>query len=110
MKPIKENKMTTFDPTKYKETTREQWQAAAEAWYRWEPKLEEWLGQATELMLDVAAGAGGQTIAGAKRVGPSRHMLATDISSNILEFAEEAVRNEGLNNIETRVLDGESLE
>jgi len=122
MKPIKENKMTTFDPTKYKETTREQWQAAAEAWYRWEPKLEEWLGQATELMLDmaavgpgsrvldVAAGAGGQTIAAAKRVGPSRHMLATDISSNILEFAEEAVRNEGLNNIETRVLDGESLE
>jgi len=37
-------------------------------------------------------------------------MLATDISSNILEFAEEAVRNEGLNNVETRVLDGESLE
>ncbi|HEX5974335.1 MAG TPA: class I SAM-dependent methyltransferase [Rubrobacteraceae bacterium] len=114
--------MTTFDPTKYKETTREQWQAAAEAWYRWEPKLEEWLGQATELMLDmaavgpgsrvldVAAGAGGQTIAAAKRVGPTRHVLATDISSNILEFAEEAVRKEGLNNVETRVLDGESLE
>ena len=71
-----------FDPDKYKETTREQWQEAAEAWHRWEPTLEEWLGQATEIMLDmagvgpgsrvldVAAGAGGQTIVAARRVGP----------------------------------------
>jgi hypothetical protein len=35
-----------FDPVKYKETTREQWQEAAEAWHRWGPTLEEWLGQA----------------------------------------------------------------
>ena len=70
-----------FDPVKYKETTKEQWQATAEPWHRWGPTLEEWLGQATEVMLDmaevgpgarvldVAAGAGGQTIAAAKRVG-----------------------------------------
>jgi cyclopropane fatty-acyl-phospholipid synthase-like methyltransferase len=70
-----------FDPVKYKETTREQWQAAAEPWDRWGPTVEGWLGGATEAMLemagvgpgshvlDVAAGAGGQTIAAAKRVG-----------------------------------------
>ncbi|HZG62759.1 MAG TPA: hypothetical protein VEY13_04515 [Rubrobacteraceae bacterium] len=33
-----------FDPIKYKETTREQWQTAAEPWHRWGPTLEEWLG------------------------------------------------------------------
>ncbi len=111
-----------FDPIKYKETTREQWQTAAEPWHRWGPTVEEWLGQATEVMLemaevgpgarvlDVAAGAGGQTIAAAKRVGPTGYVLATDISPNILQFASAAAREEGLTNIETRVMDGEELE
>ena len=111
----------TFDPAAYKRTTREQWQAAAEPWYRWAPKLEEWLGEATELMLDmahvgggsrvldVAAGAGGQTIAAARRVGPEGSVLATDISENILEFAEHAAAEAGLANVTTKVMDGEAL-
>ncbi len=123
----KENHMSTeptqqFDPLKYKQTTREQWQTAAEPWHRWGPTLEEWLGQATEVMLemaevgpgarvlDVAAGAGGQTIAAAKRVGSAGYVLATDISSNILEFASTAAQEEGLTNVDTRVMDGEELE
>jgi hypothetical protein len=44
----------TFDPIKYKATTREQWQAAAEAWHRWGPTLHQWLGEATNVMLDMA--------------------------------------------------------
>jgi len=111
-----------FDPLKYKETTTEQWQTAAEPWHRWGPTLEEWLGQATEVMLemaevgpgvrvlDVAAGGGGQTIAAAKRVGSVGYVLATDISSNILEFASAGAQEEGLTNVETRVVDGEELE
>ena len=111
-----------FDPVKYKETTREQWQTVAEPWHRWGSTLEEWLGQATEVMLDmaevapgarvldVAAGAGGQTIAAAKRVRSAGYVLATDISSNILEFASAAAQEEGLTNVETRVMDGEELE
>jgi ubiquinone/menaquinone biosynthesis C-methylase UbiE len=60
-------------------------------------------------VLDVAAGAGGQTIAAAKRIGPTRYVLATDISPNILEFASAAAREEGLTNVQTRVMDGEEL-
>src|SRR3954466_10580751 len=48
-----------FDPVAYKTTTREQWEQAAEAWHRWGPTLEAWLGPATELMLDLAAVAEG---------------------------------------------------
>jgi ubiquinone/menaquinone biosynthesis C-methylase UbiE len=111
-----------FDPVKYKNTTREQWQAAAEAWDRWGPTLHEWLGQATELMLDmarigpgqqildVAAGAGEQTTVTARRVGPAGSVLATDISSAILEFAQQAALDAGLKNVQTRVMDGENLE
>ena len=112
----------TFDPAKYKDTTKQQWQAAAEAWHRWGPTLAEWLGPATETMLDmagvrpgsrvldVAAGAGEQTLVAARRVGPEGHILATDISSNILEFAASEARAAGLPNVETRVMDGENLD
>ncbi len=111
-----------FDPIKYKETTRDQWQTAAEAWHRWGPTLQRWLGDATQTMLDmaglatgqrvldVAAGAGDQTIQIAKRVGPDGYVLATDISSNILEFAQQSARRASLTNVETRVMDGENLE
>ncbi len=110
-----------FDPIKYKNTTHEQWQTAAEAWYRWSPTLNEWLGKATEQMLgmagisagqkvlDIAAGAGEQSITAAKKVGPSGSVLATDISSNILSYASQLAKQAGTNNIETRVMDGENL-
>ena len=112
----------TFDPAKYKDTTTQQWQAAAEAWHRWGPTLAEWLGPSTETMLDmarvrtgtrvldVAAGAGEQTLVAARRVGPDGHVLATDISSNILEFAAAEALRAGLTNVQTRVMDGEDLD
>lgn len=110
-----------FDPVKYKNTTHDQWQTAAEAWFRWSPTLNHWLGKATETMLDmagistghrvldVAAGAGEQSITTAKKVGTTGFVLATDISSNILEFAQQMANQAGLNNIETQVMDGENL-
>ena len=112
---------TTFDPRKYKMTTRAQWQDAAEAWHRWGPTIEDWLGPATERMLDaagiatgsrvldVAAGAGGQSLAAARRVGPTGHVLATDISPAILDYAAKAATDAGLDNVATRELDGEHL-
>lgn len=111
--------MAIFDPVSYKETTRVQWQDAAEAWHRWDPVFDRWLGPATELMLDlagvhegsrvldIAAGSGGQSIAAARR---GATVLATDISSNILEEAEAAARAAGLASVATRVMDGESLD
>jgi len=110
-----------FDPVKYKNTTHDQWQTAAEAWFRWSPTLNHWLGKATETMLDmagistghrvldIAAGAGEQSITTAKRVGATGFVLATDISSNILAFAQQMAKQAGLNNIETQVMDGENL-
>jgi ubiquinone/menaquinone biosynthesis C-methylase UbiE len=110
-----------FDPVKYKETTHDQWQAAAEAWCRWSPTLNKWLGKATEEMLemaciasghrvlDIAAGAGEQSITAAKKVGATGYVLATDISSNILDYAKQMAQQAGVNNIETKVMDGENL-
>ncbi len=110
-----------FDPVHYKATTREQWQTAAEAWHRWNPTLKTWLGPATELMLDmaqvkrghrvldIAAGAGEQSITAAKRVGPEGYVLATDIAPRILEYALELAKEKGIHNIEVKEMDGENL-
>jgi SAM-dependent methyltransferase len=111
-----------FDPVQYKQTTRNQWQEAAAAWHRWGPALRRWLGPATSDMLDmagigpgqrvldVAAGAGDQTLMIAERVGPTGRVLATDIASNILDHAREAAARAGLGNVDTRVMDGEELD
>src|SRR4051812_7961243 len=112
----------TFDPAHYKDTTRAQWEDAAAAWHAWGPTLEDWLGEATTLMLDaagittgstvldVAAGAGGQSLAAARRIGPSGQVLATDISPAILGHAAAAAAAAGLTTVRTRELDGERLD
>ena len=112
----------SFDPVQYKRTTRRQWEDAAEAWHRWGPTLEQWLGQATERMLDaagvrpgsrvldVAAGAGGQSLTAARRAGPAGRVLATDISPTILTYAAKSAAMAGLTNLETLEADGEAPE
>jgi SAM-dependent methyltransferase len=107
-----------FDPEHYKRTTRTQWEEAARAWHAWGPSLEGWLGEATAAMLDaarvtagsrvldVAAGAGGQSLAAARR---GAQVLATDISPAILAHAAADAARAGLP-VTTRELDGEELD
>ncbi len=116
--------MTTalaFDPQAFKLATRAQWEIAAEGWNDHTPQIRAWLRTATDAMLDmagvkpgarvldVAAGAGDQTLDIAARVGSAGSVLATDLSAAILEFAADNARRAGHANVATRVADGESL-
>jgi len=116
------NNPQKFDANQYKQTTREQWNSAAEAWHRWNPLLSRWLGPATESMLDlcdvtsgswvldVAAGAGEQSVSAARRVGESGHVLATDISPEILKYVDISTKLAGVNHlVDTYTMDGEEL-
>jgi ubiquinone/menaquinone biosynthesis C-methylase UbiE len=110
-----------FDPKLYKDTTREQWQVAAEAWHRWHPTLKTWLGPVTDSMLDmaqvktgyrildIAAGAGEQSITAADKVGPTGYVLATDLAPRILQYALELAKVKNITNIEVKEMDGENL-
>jgi cyclopropane fatty-acyl-phospholipid synthase-like methyltransferase len=69
--------------------------------------IDLWLAPATEVMLDmagirkgsrvldVAAGAGGQSLTAARRAGDGGSVLATDSSSNLLDVAAWRAREAG---------------
>lgn len=110
-----------FNPAQFKAATREQWNRSGAGWNEQTPRIRAWLAAATPMMLDlanvrlgshvldIAAGAGDQTLDIARRVGPSGSVLATDLSPGILALAQENARRVGLTNIEIRVADGENL-
>lgn len=112
----------SFDAAKYKNAQREQWNKDGAAWRRWNPTLDRWYGDATRLMLDlaqirpgqrildIAAGAGEPAVSAAERVGPGGYVLATDISEGIVELALQVARERGLQQVETRAMDGEKLD
>lgn len=108
-------------PSNVKRTVRQQWDAAAAGWNEQGPQIRDWLCRATDAMLemagirpghhvlDVAAGAGDQTLDIAARVGPTGRVLATDISPDILAHASQNAAQAGLKNVETLVADAEIL-
>jgi ubiquinone/menaquinone biosynthesis C-methylase UbiE len=100
----------------------ERWNAIAESWHTWIPKMHVWYEPATELMLDlaqihsgdrvldIAAGDGDQSLSAATRVGSSGHILAIDRADKLLTIAAQSAKEAGLSNLETRIMDGENLE
>jgi len=108
--------------TPFKAAMRAQWNAAAAGWNAHSAPIRDWLNLPTEAMcrmagvttgsrvLDVAAGAGEQTLAIAKLVGPGGHVLATDLSPTIVALAQDNLQRAGFANVETRVADGEDLQ
>ncbi len=102
---------------------REKWglTESADWWSAGQVMRQQTVGVATEMLLevadvqpgsrvlDVAAGTGESTLMAARRVGPTGYVLAADISPSMLNVAAEAARKEGLTNVETRVMNAETL-
>lgn len=110
-----------IDPQAFKNAQREQWDRSAAGWNDHTTALRAWLRVATAAMiemagvrpghrvLDVAAGAGDQTLDIAERVGPTGEVLATDLSPGILAHAQANARRAGFPQVRTLVADGEDL-
>jgi len=98
------------------------WDQAATGWDRNTALIRAWLAEATEAMLDaarigpgmrvldVAAGAGDQTIDIARRVGPAGAVLATDVAPAMVALAEANLRRAKLHWAEARIADAEALD
>jgi SAM-dependent methyltransferase len=101
---------------------RAPWNETAKGWSESGAIIRPWLHQATQAMLemagvkgdshvlDVAAGAGDQTLDIAERVGPQGYVLATDLSPAMLELAARQTAAAGHHNVETRISDGQELQ
>jgi ubiquinone/menaquinone biosynthesis C-methylase UbiE len=92
---------SSFDPNQFKTAQREGWDSVAEGWKEWwEPiekgaqKLSQRLIELAEIkpgqrVLDIATGIGEPSLTAAKVVGTGGHILATDISKQMLAIAKE---------------------
>ena len=97
------------------------WEMAAPGWAKWEHVFDEAFADATNVLLDMAAvspemrvldiasGAGSQTIAAARRVGSDGSVLASDISGTMLEHVRRNASEAGIGNIETHVAAADEL-
>jgi SAM-dependent methyltransferase len=113
---------TLSDAEAFKRAALAQWEQAAPGWNEHSPKIRAWLRPASDAMLamagvrpgarvlDVAAGAGDQTLDIAQRIGPAGSVLATDLSPAILDFARANAERAGYRNVETLAADAERLE
>ena len=105
-----------------KSELRSTWESAAPGWAKWEQVFSAGLSSATEVLidmagirsgfrvLDLACGAGSQSILAAKRVGPNGIVVAIDISPTMLEHVRRNANNAGLRNIETFECAAEDLD
>jgi ubiquinone/menaquinone biosynthesis C-methylase UbiE len=111
-----------FDPQKYREREREDWNRVAAGWKRWwrtfeqgAQHLSDRMVQLAELepgqrVLDIGTGIGEPALTAARRVGPTARVVATDISERMLEIARERAAALGLENVDFLEGDAEALD
>ena len=92
---------------------RNTWETAAPGWAKWEQTLSRGLEPATDVLLDmagvgagahvldIASGAGHQTLQAARRVGSAGTVVASDISATMLDNVRRNASAAGLSNVTT---------
>jgi ubiquinone/menaquinone biosynthesis C-methylase UbiE len=105
----------------FKEIIRKEWTRAAPLWQKWNHKFVIQTRAATELVvrgaglapgmkvLDLASGTGEPALSVARAVGPQGRVVATDLVPQMLEAARQNAAAQGLDNLEFRTADAESL-
>lgn len=105
-----------------KSQLRDTWETAAPGWARWEEAFSAGFADATGALLemaavgpgmrvlDVASGAGNQTIQAAKRVGPAGRVVASDISTNMLRHVVRSAAKADLHNVDTLACAADELD
>jgi ubiquinone/menaquinone biosynthesis C-methylase UbiE len=108
-----ENPISRTAGTSAKSELRNTWEKAAPGWAKWEHEFSAGLSAATDTLidmasidpgmrvLDLACGAGSQTIHIARRVGPSGSVVACDISATMLDHVRQSAAAADFQNIET---------
>jgi ubiquinone/menaquinone biosynthesis C-methylase UbiE len=103
--------LSTLDSKRYKEAERQSWNSAAAGWQKWWKPIERGAEkvssrlielaeiEAGSRVLDIATGIGEPAITAANLVGSNGHVLATDISPQMLSIAKQRAISLGLQNV-----------
>jgi ubiquinone/menaquinone biosynthesis C-methylase UbiE len=115
--------MSSRDSEQYKEGQRQGWNSVADDWQKWwkitetaGEKISRRLIELAEIkrgstVLDIATGIGEPAITAANQVGNSGHVLAIDISSQMLSIAKQRAISLGLERvIEFKEGDAETID
>jgi ubiquinone/menaquinone biosynthesis C-methylase UbiE len=113
---------TQIDAGEFRAKQRKDWDSAAQGWHDWQELIIEATAAVSERLvelaaikpgdrvLDVAAGSGEPSLTAAKVVGPEGSVVATDISTGMLEFGRERAAAAGIDNIQFVESDASSLD
>src|SRR5688500_12993445 len=111
-----------MDLQEYRETSLATWDEMASGWEdrrEWQlgitGTINEWIvdrvdPQPGETILDVAAGTGDLGFLAAERVGDEGGVICSDFAPEMVEAARRNGAARGLENVEFRVLDAESMD
>lgn len=111
-----------YDMEQFKMGQRKSWDTVASGWQKWWKTIEKGASDVSKKLvelaiikegqqvLDIATGIGEPAITAAKVVGSRGHVIATDISPQMLSIGIERARREGLQNIEFKEGDAERLD
>jgi len=110
-----------MDLDAYREASLDRWQRAAAGWSRRREALQRvaapvstWMIDAVspqrgQVVLELAAGPGDTGLAAAELVAPTGTLICSDFAEPMLDVARERARRLGVDNVEFRALNAESL-
>jgi ubiquinone/menaquinone biosynthesis C-methylase UbiE len=123
MKQPSESMSTQSDAmARHEEGQRQQWDSVAAGWKKWWRAIENGAQHVSKRMvelaevepgqrvLDIATGIGEPALLAASRVGPTGFVVATDLSSQMLDIARERASTLGLTNVEFIEADVQGLD
>jgi SAM-dependent methyltransferase len=109
-------------PAEYRQVSRDRWSRAAAGWgtqaermQTWTMPVSRWLVDAIRpqpgyTVLELAAGPGDTGLLAAELVQPGGMLICTDFAEPMLEVARQRAATQGVDNVEFRVVDAESID
>jgi SAM-dependent methyltransferase len=110
------------DLEQYRHSSHEQWDRSAGGWGEWAQRLQDLVGPVSHWMIDelhvqpgqtvleLAAGPGETGFLAAELVRPGGKLISSDFAEGMVEVARARAQELGLDNVEFRRLDAESLD
>jgi SAM-dependent methyltransferase len=110
------------NPTEYRQASRDRWSRAAAGWSERADELQQaampvsaWLVDAInpqpgQTVLELAAGPGITGFLAAELITPGGRLISSDFAEPMLEVARQRATQLGLDNVEFRVVDAESID